>query len=259
MDMQPYKISELSRSQFERYCAYIYNECGISLNQEKRELLNARMGKRLRQLRMQPDTYLELVQADIKERDRFLDAVSTHHTFFFRESATFGHIDPGCRSIWCAAASSGEEAYSLAAFCYDRGIGASIWATDISESCLQRCHQAVYPIGASQHIPPAILKKCFQKGRNRWEGYFRPKTEIRQMVRFNRFNLLKDQPPDQCFDIVFCRNVMIYFDKRIKERVIRSLIRAVRPSGYVIIGGAESLNGLDHTLRYIEPSVYQRP
>ena len=259
MDMQPYKISELSRSQFERYCAFIYNECGISLNQEKRELLNARIGKRLRQLRMQPDTYLELVQADTDERDRFLEAVSTHHTFFPRESSTFRHIDPECRSSWCAAASSGEEAYSLAAFCFDRGIRVSIWATDISESCLQRCHQAVYPIGASQHTPPAILKKCFQKGRNLWEGYFRPKSEIRQMVRFDRFNLLKDPVPDPCFDIVCCRNVMIYFDKRIKEQVLQSLIRVVKPSEYFIIGGAESLNGLAHTLRYFEPSVYQRP
>lgn len=258
ISIMPLKINRLSRRQFQQYCTLIYQECGINISEEKRELLHARLGKRLRKLNIQPDVYLKLILKDPDERGRFVDAVSTNHTFFFRESKSFKFIDPTCRRIWCAAASSGEEPYSLAAFCYNAGIETSIWATDISDTCLQKGRNAVYPMSDSVHISPEILKKCFQKGRNRWNGYFRAKPEIRRMVEFSRFNLLKDQPPEYRFDIVFCRNVMIYFDKATKESVVRRLINALKPSGYFIIGGAESLNGLEHPLRYIEPSVYQK-
>jgi chemotaxis protein methyltransferase CheR len=258
MSILPLQIKRLSRRQFQQFCALIYQECGISLSEEKRELLNARLGKRLRKLNIQPDAYLKLIAEDLEERSRFVDAVSTNHTFFFRESKSFKFIGPRCRRIWCAAASSGEEPYSLAAYCYHAGIDAQVWATDISDTCLQKGRNAVYPIQGSQYIPLEILKKCFQKGRNQWEGHFRVKPEIKRMVQFSRFNLLKDQPPDQQFDIVFCRNVMIYFDKETKESVVRRLIHVLKPLGYFIIGGAESLNGLQHSLRYIEPSVYQK-
>jgi chemotaxis protein methyltransferase CheR len=259
MNMIPFKAKGLSRRQFNQYCELIYRECGISLSEEKRELLNARLGKRLRRLNIQPDDYLKLILRDPGERSRFVDAISTNHTFFFRESKSFKFIDSSCRRIWCAASSSGEEPYSLAAHCYHQGIDAAIWATDISDSCLEKGRSAVYPIKGIEHIPIEILKKCFQKGRNQWEGYFRVRTEIRKMVQFSYFNLLKDQSPDQQFDIVFCRNVMIYFDQATKESVIHKLTNVLKPTGYFIIGGAESLNGLQHPLNYIEPSVYQKP
>jgi chemotaxis protein methyltransferase CheR len=257
--MMAHKIKGLSPRQFKKYCALIYDECGIHLSEEKRELLNARIGKRLRGLNIDPEDYLKLILENPAERSRFVDAVSTNHTYFFRESNSFNYIDNGCRRIWCAAASSGEEPYSLAAYCINAGIDASIWATDISLSCLQKGRNGVYPMPSIRNIPPVILRKCFQKGRGRWEGYFRVKSEIRRRVQFGRFNLLKDQPPDERFDIVFCRNVMIYFDKVTKERVVHRLITVLKPMGYFIIGGAESLNGLQHSLRYIEPSVYQKP
>lgn len=249
---------KLTTRLFRQYCDIVYSQCGIKLNNDKRELLHARLSRRLRKLDMCADEYLNLIQRDAQELDNFVDAISTNHTFFFRESASFKYIDAGCRDIWCAAASSGEEPYSLAAYCYDRGYRTSILATDISESCLAKGRRGVYPIESSKHIPPPILKQCFQKGTNQWTAYMRVKPEIKKRVHFERFNLLSDPLPGRVFDVIFCRNVMIYFDSPTKESVVHHLCRALRKGGNFIIGGAESLNGLSHELAYIAPSVYQK-
>lgn len=247
---------QLTHREFKQYCALVYDESGIHLTDEKRQLLNARLSKRLRKLGVEPDAYMRILRQDPQERCRFVDAISTNHTFFFRESRAFRFIDDACRHIWCAAASSGEEPYSLAAYCLHHQVHASIWATDISNTCLEKAGRGIYPINAKDHIPVEILKKCFQKGRNKWSGFMRVRPEIRGMVRFARFNLMGDKLPEQVFDIIFCRNVMIYFDSPTKERVVRNLASVLKPKGYFIIGGAESLNGLDHPFKYVEPSVY---
>jgi len=249
-------VRQLTDKEFRQYCAIVYNECGIHLTGEKRQLLNARLGKRLRKLGVQADEYLRIIDQNPGERCRFVDAISTNHTFFFRESKSFRHIDETCRHIWCAAASSGEEPYSLAAWCHSRNIHASIWATDISTACLDKARRGIYPLSSKNNIPADILKKCFQKGRNHWAGFMRVRPAVRQMVQLARFNLLDSKLPQRVFDIIFCRNVMIYFDSRTKEKVVRNLTSVLRPKGYFIIGGAESLNGLDHQLKYVEPSVY---
>ena len=251
-------VRQLTDKEFNRYCAIVYAECGIHLTGEKRQLLNARLSKRLRKLGVQADEYLRIIEKNPDERRCLLDAVSTNHTFFFRESGSFRYIDATCKHIWSAAAASGEEPYSLAAFCHSRNINASIWATDISTTCLDKARRGIYPISGKNNIPADILKKCFQKGRNQWEGFMRVRPVIKAMVRFERVNLLDGRPPRQEFDMVFCRNVMIYFDRPTKEKVVRNLASVLRPKGYFIIGGAESLNGLAHPFKYVEPSVYRQ-
>lgn len=243
---------------FRQYCDLVYNQCGIKLNEDKRELLKARLGKRLRRLNVSAGQYLKVIRTDSSELDLFVDAISTNHTFFFRESSSFSVIDEGCRDIWCAASSSGEEPYSLAAYCHHNGIRATILATDISTSCLDTGRTGVYPIDKSKQIPEPILKQCFQKGTRHWNGMMRVKPEIKNRVRFERFNLLSDPVPNRLFDIIFCRNVMIYFDNPTKERVVNKLCQALQKGGYFIIGGAESLNGLNHNLKYVSPSVYRK-
>lgn len=243
---------------FNQYCELVYSQCGIKLTDDKRELLNARLGRRLRTLDVSAEQYLQIIQTDVAELDKFVDAVSTNHTFFFRESGAFNVIDTGCRDIWCAASSSGEEPYSLAAYCHHKGIRATILATDISTSCLEKGRAGVYPIDRSHQIPDPILKQCFQKGTRSWNGLMRVKPEIKKRVRFERFNLLSDPAPNRTFDIVFCRNVMIYFDNPTKEKVVNKLCRVLPKGGYFIIGGAESLNGLNHNLTYVSPSVYRK-
>jgi chemotaxis protein methyltransferase CheR len=254
--MQFSTIRRLTDEEFQRYCHIVYRECGIHLTDEKRQLLNARLGNRLRKLGVQADEYMRIIERDPDERCRFVDAVSTNYTFFFREPTSFRYIDPACRNIWCAAAASGEEPYSLAAYCYSHNIPASIWATDISNTCLDKARKGVYPIPGNNNIPTDILKRCFQKGCNQWSGFMRVRPTVKQMVRFERFNLLDDKVPHRIFDLIFCRNVMIYFDSQTKEKVIRNLTKVLRPNGYLIIGGSESLNGLRHQLKYVEPSIY---
>ena len=253
-----FSVRSLTDKEFRQYCTIVYKECGIHLTDEKRQLLNARLGRRLRTLDVDAGEYIRIIEQNPQERCRFVDAISTNHTFFFRESKSFRHIDETCRHIWCAAASSGEEPYSLASYCFSRNIRASIWATDISNSCLDKARQGIYPISGQNNIPADILRKCFQKGRKQWTGFMRVRPEIKEMVQFGRYNLLDNKLPERAFDMIFCRNVMIYFDRPTKEKVVRSLTSALKPKGYFIIGGAESLNGLNHQLRYVEPSVYMK-
>lgn len=253
-----FETPRLTPRQFEQYRMLIYQQCGIHLTKDKEALLNARIAKRLRNLGVQADQYYRIISQNGEEMNRFVDEVSTNHTFFFREVQSFRVLQPECMRIWCAASSSGEEPYSIAAHCYDQGFLPSIFATDISESCLRKARSGVYPLQSAKYIPERILKKCFQKGKNQWDGYMRVKPEIKRMVRFERFNLIKDSAPHDMFDTIFCRNVMIYFDTRTKENVLEMLCSKLQSKGYFVIGGAESLNNLRHRLTYIEPSVYQK-
>lgn len=253
-----HETPSLTQRQFKRYCTLIYQQCGIHLTKDKEALLNARIAKRLRKLGVRADQYYRIISQNAEEMNRFVDAVSTNHTFFFRETQSFQVLQPECKRIWCTASSSGEEPYSIAAYCYDQGFQPSIFATDISESCLQKARSGVYSLQGAKNIPERILKKCFQKGKDQWHGYMRVKPEIRRMVHFERFNLIKDSAPQNMFDTIFCRNVMIYFDNQTKEKVLQMLCTRLQPKGHFVIGGAESLNNLRHRLTYIEPSVYQK-
>ena len=251
-------MANITRRQFKRYCDIVYNECGINLTEEKWQLLNARIGKRIRKIGVPPEKYLSIIEKDPDELNSFLDAVSTNHTYFFRESKTFKFLDSSRRNIWCSACSSGEEPYSLLIYCLDLGFEPSILATDISDSCLEKARRAVYPKKSLSNVPNPMLKRYFQKGMGKWEDHVRIKKHIKRMVKFEKFNLLKDVLPSKEFDIIFCRNVMIYFDIPTKESVIFKLSKVLKPDGYFIIGGAESLNGLNHPLKYVEPSVYKK-
>lgn len=251
-------MKQLTKRQFKRYCDIVYNESGIKLNEEKRDLLNARIGKRTRKLGVQADKYLSIIENDSVELNLFLDAISTNHTFFFRESDSFKYLNQSCKNIWCAASSSGEEPYSLATYCLELGFAPSILATDISDSCLQKGRRAIYPQKCITNIPKLTLRRYFQKGMGKWESHVRVKQSIRKLVTFEKFNLLKDSPSSKIFDIIFCRNVMIYFDKPTKEAVVDKLSSVLKHGSYFIIGGAESFSGINHNLKYIEPSVYKK-
>ncbi len=249
---------KISGSLFKQYCELVYSETGINLNESKMELLNARIAKRLRIHEIEPNVYLKKLMNDPVELRIFLDVISTNHTFFFRESKTFKYLDTSCEKIWCAASSSGEEPYSLAMYCLEKGFRPSIAASDISDSCLEKAKNGIYPMKSIDGIPRHMLKSYFRKGRGHWDGYVKVKDQLRTMVDYRRFNLIKDMPVNQTWDIIFCRNVMIYFDNTVKSQVVNKLGRVLRKNGYFIIGGAESLNGINHSLTYIEPSVYRK-
>jgi len=249
-------LKTIADHQFKKYCDIVYREAGIHLTDDKRALLNARISKRIRELELDPGGYLELIQRETQEMERFLNAISTNHTFFFRESRCFQHIDNTCRSIWCTAASSGEEPYSLAAHCLSQGFTPAILATDISTECLEKGRRALYPAARNREIPAHMRNPYFEKGDGDQTDFIRVKAHVKRLVTFERFNLITDPLPSKRFDAILCRNVLIYFDLATKEKVVHRLSKALKKDGLFIIGGSESLSGLNHELKYIEPSLY---
>lgn len=250
---------QLSSEQFKKFSRLAYEASGIHLHEGKLQLLQARLSKRLRATGiLSVESYLNTLARDADELIHFIDAVSTNHTYFFRENHHFNCLQNQHEQIWCAASSSGEEPYSIAITCLQKGFRPAILATDISTKVLETARKGIYPDEKIRNIPAEILKKYFQKGCGRMKGHVRVKEEIRKMVSFRRFNLLTDAPPTDAFDIVFCRNVLIYFDASVKGKVVHRLHRSLKHNGYFIIGGAESLNNLDHPYQYVKPSVYRK-
>lgn len=249
----------LTARQFKRFSDLVYQECGINLHDGKQQLLTARLGKRLRSTGVNSvDKYLKILGEDKQELINFLDAISTNHTYFFRENHHFECLQNGHFKIWCAASSSGEEPYSIAIDCLEKGFSPTILATDISTNVLRIAEVGVYPVERAKNVSQNILRKYFEKGTGKWDGYIKVKDDLKRMVTYKRYNLLIDSPLNKEFDVIFCRNVLIYFDTMIKEKVINRLYSSLKPHGYFIIGGAESLNNLKHKYKYIKPSIYRK-
>ena len=250
---------KISEKQFKQLSRLVYDQCGINLHDGKKQLLNARLSKRLRVTGIDSvNKYINLLEKDSKELIFFLDAVSTNHTFFFRESHHFGCLQKEHLNIWCAASSSGEEPYSIAIDCLEKGFRPNILATDISTNVLQLGEKGVYPFERAKSVAPHLLKKYFQKGTGKWNGFVKVKDILKRMVTFKRFNLISDPVPSKEFDVIFCRNVLIYFDNTVKIEVVNRLGNALKKNGYFIIGGAESLNNISHGYKYIKPSIYMK-
>ncbi|MDR2861697.1 MAG: protein-glutamate O-methyltransferase [Syntrophobacterales bacterium] len=270
---------ELKQADFQKISRLIYDQCGISLHEGKKELVKARLGKRLQEGNFTSfsDYYRHITtEAGQDELILMLDSISTNLTYFFRESAHFDKLQsilpPLMEArllnrqrklqIWSAACSSGEEPYSLGIFAKEllaeKAGFVSILATDISTRVLKAAVQGIFPQDRMKNVPDPILKKYFQYGSGKRAGFYRVKEDVRNMVRFKRFNLMTLPPADFASDIIFCRNVMIYFDKPTQERLVDRLYKTLNGGGYFFIGHSESLTGLKHSFKYIGPSIYQK-
>jgi chemotaxis protein methyltransferase CheR len=266
---------------YERISRLVYEQCGINLHDGKKELVKARLGKRLREgnFKSFKDYYL-YVNSD-EGRDELIsmiDSLSTNLTYFFREENHFQKLrqiiqlmlkEPGHNGksgekirIWSAGCSTGEEPYSLAmTVCECTNSSSSdvkITATDISTRVLQSAVKGIFNQEKLKNMPMVIMKKYFQVGCGQWEGYYSIKKNIRDMIQFSRFNLMETPPSSFRFDIIFCRNVMIYFDKATQAVVVNRFYQCLNEGGHLFIGHSESLTGLSHDLKYIEPSVYRK-
>jgi len=268
---------ELKQTDFQKIRRLVYDQSGISLNEGKIELVKARLGKRLKEGNFASfaDYYRYVTTEEGKDELIFmLDSISTNLTYFFREPDHFTKLQsilpqiadarPSGRrlQIWSAACSSGEEPYSLAIFAKEllaaRASFLSILATDISTRMLKTAVQGIFPKDRMENVPDPILRKYFQYGSGKRAGFYRVKEDIRSMVRFQRFNLMMFPPSNFVSDVIFCRNVMIYFDKPTQEKLVNRLFKTLHPGGYLFIGHSESLTGLDHPFKYIGPSIYQK-
>lgn len=262
-------------------CRYIidliYQRCGIRLHDGKEALIRARLGKRMRHYGFATlAEYCDYIQAtpDEDELEKLTDALTTNFTSFLREEIHFqlmvkealpSLIEPGSRKIriWSAASSSGEEPYSIAFYLADHYPATEGWdwritASDISTKVLAKARQAVYPQDRIEGLSRELLRKHFQQGVGTWQGYYRIKPALSERVNFRQVNLIEQYQHTELFQVIFCRNVMIYFDRQTQEQLVNQLCRFLVPNGYLFIGHSESLNGLKVPLRCLRPSVYQR-
>jgi chemotaxis protein methyltransferase CheR len=253
-----------------------YQQAGIRLGDEKEALVAARVGKRLRALRLpDEDAYLELLQREPggQELVEFLDVISTNFTHFFREAEHFDRLrdavvrwrEQGQRRfrVWSAASSSGEEPYTVA-LVLDQLLSAEVdWrilATDISTRVLGLARAGQYVEHQLQAVPKAVLKTSFTRIAAKGEAAYQVCEAVRSHVAFARLNLSQPPFPMQGpFDVIFCRNVMIYFDTPVRQTLIGEIERLLRPGGLLMIGHAESLSAVSTGLKTVAPSVYQRP
>ncbi len=250
----------------------IYKESGIVLSPNKKTMISSRLYRRVTGLGLESfREYLDYLQMSV-DRDieimAMVDEITTNKTAFFRESHHFDYLVSnvlptfGNRSIniWSAGCSTGEEPYTLAmvlAEYYGTPSKFTILAVDLSTRALQAARQGIYALELGKPIPLELRRKYTLSGCGPQAGRFRIVPELRERIRFGRFNLFEsrwDIPSE--FDIVFCRNVMIYFDRKTRGAVVRRFGENLRPGGYFFIGHSETLNDLDSSFAQTYPTVY---
>ncbi len=272
---------QLTDQDFQKLSDFVYQKAGINLHDGKKDLLRARLAKYLRNTDF--TSIKEFYQALLNDRTGeytvpFLDCISTNLTYFFREPQHFDFLretviptflekastNNGARlEIWSAGCSSGEEPYSIAitllqGISYHGRPPVHILATDISTRMLSHAARGIYPAEKLGAIPSDLKRRYFKRGKNKWEGFFKVKPVLQEVVTFKRFNLMEPFPSSFSFDVIFCRNVMIYFDKQVQEKIVNKFWRVIKSGGYLFIGHSESLTGIDHPFKYVKPSTYQK-
>ncbi|MFY9269847.1 MAG: protein-glutamate O-methyltransferase [Candidatus Manganitrophaceae bacterium] len=266
----------ITDKEFKEFSGLVYEKSGITLSEQKRTLLISRLSKRLRQLNLESfRDYYEIVvaESDGEELTRMLDLVSTNKTDFFREPKHFeflrDQILPGLEQtkrirIWSSACSSGEEPYTIAMTLFDGVTSPSQWdckilASDLSTVVLAKAAAGVYQIERVENLPQETVRRHFLKGRGEGADKVRVKPHLSEMVVFRRINLMDERYPIKTpLDVIFCRNVMIYFDRPTQEQLMAKFYRYLKPGGHLFIGHSESLQWVKHSFLYIAPTIYQK-
>jgi chemotaxis protein methyltransferase CheR len=268
-------VSPLTADEFADIAHLVYSEFGLDLRKGKELMVSSRL---MRHVRAQNCTsfseYLRRVIEDSSGAalSDMIDALTTNFTSFWREAAHFEFlgrtiapvlISRQAARVWCAAAATGEEPYSIAiclleAFGRDHGLPLEILATDLSSRALETASKGIYQTGRLRTLDRKLIVKYFLNGNGAFKGACRIQPEVRRLVQFRRLNLIGPLPNIGTFDVIFCRNVMIYFDHATQFSTVRRLVEHLAPEGYLIIGHSESLTGFDCPLRYVRPGVYRK-
>ncbi len=266
----------LNAREFEQIRNLAHHHFGIDLNQGKQTLVEARIGRLLRELGMDSfQHYFDYVTSDSSGAAlaKMVDVLTTNHTSFFREAQHFNLLGSKIFSsleqraqihIWSAACSSGEEPYSIAMTLLEQSREVTlskvkIRATDISNRVLETARRGVYTTEKVSGIQPELLHRYMLKGQNASANSFRFKNEVRALVAFEHCNLMQPLNRDYRCSVIFCRNVMIYFDKPTQESLVQRLSQNLEAGGYLFIGHSESLNSISHELEYVAPATYRKP
>src|SRR5579872_7450025 len=273
--------SSVSSALFRKFQSLIYEESGIWLGDHKHALLTGRLAKRLRLLGLESmQEYFQLVTHPDQQHERavMIDCITTNQTHFFREPRHFEFLaqqvfprwqhdaSAGVRvqhlRVWSAGCSTGEEPYSLAMillkhFPPEQGWELEVLASDICTRVLERARSAVYPLEKAKEIPPEFLRAYMLKGRGEQKGVMKVNPDLHRVVRFARVNLHADSYPILgSFDLIFCRNVLIYFDQESKTKVIGGILRHLSPSGLLFVGHSEHLGGIATGLKTVAPTIH---
>jgi chemotaxis protein methyltransferase CheR len=276
----------LSDRDFNRLSEFIHNECGIKMPASKKTMLQARLQKRLRALRMPSMSeycnYLFSPAGIENELINMIDVVTTNKTDFFREPKHFDYMvqkalpelmagkGVGIRHklmVWSAGCSTGEEPYTISMILSDFvdkypvfKFDFLILATDISTRVLDVAKRAIYDNEKVAPVPPEMKKNYLLRGKNDKKGQVRIVPELRNVVKFRRLNFLEGNfGMREPMDIIFCRNVIIYFDRATQEKLMNRFCQQLSPGGYIFIGHSETLHGLDVPLAQVAPTVYRKP
>jgi chemotaxis protein methyltransferase CheR len=275
-------LETLSARDYQRLSELIYTQCGIHLAPEKQGMLESRLRKRLRSLNMNSSSqYCSYVLAQggrPEELPHLIDVVTTNKTDFFRESRQFDYLiqtalptlesDAGARRavrVWSAGCSTGEEPYTLAMVLSEhaertRGFSFRLLATDISTVVLEQARRAVFKAEVVQPVPADLRRKYLLRSKDRESRLFRVVPELRGLIEFRRLNLMdSDFGIAEPVDVIFCRNVIIYFDVPTRAKLLQRFSRQLRPGGYLFLGHSETLHGLDVPLAPAGPMVYRKP
>ena len=269
---------EYSDADFHCLQKLVAHHTGISLSDSKSDLVYGRLSKRLRSLGLKRfEQYIALLNEDPDaELEHFTNAITTNLTSFFREQHHFdylaGHIVPlllnryrttGRIRIWSAGCSTGEEPYSLAMTIREAipnidQLDIRILATDLDSNVVRTAADGVYPLSSINGLDSQRCKRWFQRGKGTHEGMVRIRPEVQKLIAFRQLNLMHDWPMQGQFDVIFCRNVVIYFDKETQSRLFDRFANIMQSDGHLIIGHSETLNSHCDRFKLIDKTIYKR-
>lgn len=266
----------ITEQEFQRIVRYMKHKAGINLS-EKKVLVQERLDNYLQRNGYSSyNEFMNLVEKfpDGAEAEDLMNTLTTNHTYFWREHEQFDFLkqevfpqlkkhtqDTKDWRIWCAASSTGEEAYTLAMLCMDYlGLEHSQWdtkvlATDIDTRVLERAVRGIYSAASVEQLPRNYVRRFFKAV---GAGEYQVKDELKKEVLFRQFNLMQPLPFRKPLHIVFIRNVMIYFDEASKERLLNNIYEKMVPGGYLFIGSTEAMSQQNTRFKYIRPSIYRK-
>lgn len=259
----------LGDAEFRRIQGLMQEASGIKLSEPKRALVSNRLQGRLRQLGMNSfKDYLARVASDPVEKVRLVDTLTVNETRFFRESRHFDLLQealPAMGShirLWSGACSTGQEPYSLA-MTLATSVPNRQWeivASDLSHTVLKTASDGIYPQAAAADIPSPLLRRFCLRGVDEMAGYFRVRQSLRSRIQFRFLNLMASLPGDLGhFDVIFLRNVLIYFDAASKAQILKQVLRHLRPGGLLFLGHSETVHGMGLQVSSVAPAVYRNP
>lgn len=271
-------VNQITDNEYALLRDLVHRVSGISMVRLKREIIVSRLLKRLKELRIgRFGDYYELTLNDRDELSELINHICTNTTQFFREPMQFEFMDStvlpeimsenGRIRVWSAGCSTGEEPYSIAMAiqevigkrAYKRDHDIRILASDLSTKVLKKAEGGIYSSDEVSSVPPSFLHKYFLSGVGKYQGFYHVKKNIGDSIMFRRINLTGEEYPIKgMFDVILCRNVIIYFDKPTQSRVIDSLLCFLKPGGYLFCGHSESLMGQRGALSQVYPCVYQK-